>query len=143
MLYPWNFDYMTGFSKWKTRPWKKVISRNTSIRILCRSYQQPMRNPHWPMPLQEDRYQFLRKGYFCLDKESTTAKTSIQPNGKFKRYLGQGNEEGLTMTALHPGNLISISFIAVGNQLSVAGLATHLLHVLYAPVLVLFKKRIT
>ena len=41
----------------------------------------------------EDRFQFERVGYFCLDPDSTSEKTSLQPHPPAQRLLGQDREE--------------------------------------------------
>ena len=40
-----------------------------------------------------ERYQFLRKGYFTLDKNSSSRKINFQQNSYIKRYVGKGSEE--------------------------------------------------
>ena len=42
----------------------------------------------------EDRFQFERVGYFCLDPDSTAGEAGVQPHPSAQRLLGKDRKEG-------------------------------------------------
>ena len=53
---------------------RKVISKSISILILCKRYKAVFAEPALKNAKFDERYQFMRKGYFTLDKDTSESR---------------------------------------------------------------------
>ena len=69
-----RFGYMTGCLKWKILAMEegdfKEYINPASLQVIKQAYAEPALL-HAKF---DDRYQFIRKGYFCLDKDTSASR---------------------------------------------------------------------
>ena len=50
---------------------------------------RPGSNRLWPRSRPDDRVQFERLGYFCVDPDANSERTGLQPHRDAARHLGE------------------------------------------------------
>ena len=93
------YDHLFCKRQIRTKAEPGQTSWTTSIRIRWKSCARLRRlEPSLDSATLGSRFQFERLGYFCVDPDSQSDATGLQPHGALTRYVGQNRKEIAILT---------------------------------------------